>query len=78
MRQRRRLRAGRRAHVVRLGVRFAGSHGCIANALLACLVGGVVKQGTNIVHEERVKQLRDVLFVREIQRAIEGYPVSCK
>ena len=70
-----RLRAGRRAHVVRLLLWPTCSHRSSTHASLASLVGRVVEQSSNVVDEERVKQLRNSLFVREIQRAVEGYPV---
>jgi hypothetical protein len=34
----------------------------------------MIKQSANVVDEERVKKLGDSLFIREIQRAVEGYP----
>lgn len=70
-----RLRAGRGAHVVGLVFRTTGSHRSVAYALLTSLVGRVVQQSADVVDEERVKQFRDLLLVREIQRAVEGYPV---
>lgn len=70
------LRAGGRAHVVRLLLWPTSSHGSSTHASLASLVGRVVEQSSNVVDEERVKQLSNSLFVREIQRAVEGYPVA--
>lgn len=71
------LRASRRTQVVGLWlIRPTSGHRSPAHTSLSGLVGGVVKQGTNVVYEERVKKLGDSLFVREIQRAVEGYPVS--
>ena len=69
------LRAGRRAHVVRLLLWPTCSHRSSTHASLTSLVSRVVEQGSNVVDEERVKQLCNSLFVREIQRAVEGYPV---
>jgi hypothetical protein len=69
------LRACRRAHVVRLLLWPTSSHRSSTHASLTSLVSRVVEQRSNVVDEERVKQLRDSLFVREIQRAVEGYPV---
>jgi hypothetical protein len=70
------LRAGGRAHVVRLLLWPTCSHRSSTHASLASLVGRVVEQSSDVVDEERVKQLGDSLFVREIQRAVEGYPVD--
>ena len=69
------LRAGRRAHVVRLLLWPTRSHRSSTHASLTSLVSRVVEQSSNVVDEERVKQLCNSLFVREIQRAVEGYPV---
>lgn len=79
MREGRWLRAGRRTHVVRLLLLLwpTGSHGGTTHAALASLVGRVVEQSTNVVDEERVEKLGDSLLVREIQRTVKGYPVSC-
>lgn len=71
----RRLRASRRSHVVRLLLRTAGGHRSVADALLTSSIGGVVEQCTDVVYKEWVQQLSDVLLVREIQRAVKGYPV---
>lgn len=38
------------------------------------LVGGVVQQSANIVHEERIQKIRDLLLVRELQSALEWDP----
>ena len=70
-----RLRAGGRTHVVRLLLWPACSHRSSTHASLTSLVSRVVEQGSDVVDEERVKQLCNSLFVREIQRAVEGYPV---
>lgn len=75
MRQRRRLSALRRTHVLRRGVWAASRHGGVTNAL-ACLVRRVVEQGTNVVNEKRVEEFCDLLLVREIQRAVEGNPAE--
>lgn len=69
------LRAGRRTHVVRLLLWPTCSHRSSTHASLTSLVSRVVEQSSNVVDEERVKQLCNSLFVREIQRAVEGYPV---
>ena len=69
------LRAGGRAHVVRLLLWPTCSHRSSTHASLTSLVSRVVEQSSNVVDEERVKQLCNSLFVREIQRAVEGYPV---
>lgn len=71
MSERRCLRAGRR---VRRLLWPASSHRGSAHATLASLVGRVVKQRTNVVNEKRVEKLGDSFLVREIQRAVKGYP----
>ena len=80
VRERRRLRAGRRTHVVRLLLLLwpASSHGGATHATLASLVGRVVEQSTNVVDEKGVKKLSNSLLVREIQRTVKGYPVCCQ
>lgn len=38
------------------------------------LVGGVVQEGTNVVYEQRIKELSDLFLVGEIQGSLEGDP----
>lgn len=64
--QGRRLRTLRRAHVVLLLIgSLTRSHGGIADTLTR-LVGGVVKQSTNVMHKKRVQKLGDLLLVGEV------------
>jgi len=72
--ERRWLCPGGCTQILLRGVWSTCSHSSIADAL-ACLICWVVQQSTDIVNEQRVQKLGDFLFVREVQRAIEGYPV---
>ena len=53
----------------------AACHCGVAYAL-PCLVGGMVEQSSDVMYEKRIEHLGDFFLVREIQRAIERYPVS--
>lgn len=72
--QRWRLRALRRPHVLGL-IWTACSHGSVSNALPS-LIGRVVQESADIVHEKRVEHLSNLLLVREVQRAIKRNPVQ--
>lgn len=49
-------------------------HSGISNARTCLLVGRVVQQSSDVVHEERVEGLGDLLLVGKIQRAVKRDP----
>jgi hypothetical protein len=66
------------AHVLLLLIRTPTcSHGRIANALPR-LVRRMVEQCANVMNEKWIEKLRDLLLVREVQRAIEWNPGLCQ
>lgn len=65
--RRRALRAGRRAFQASL-LRLLHHHG------RSGLIGGVVKETTDIVHEERIQEICDLLLIGEFQSTLERNP----
>lgn len=60
-------------HGVRSPVSINSSHG---SAAYTCprLVRGMIKQGSDVVHEERIQMLRDLFLVGELEGSFERNP----
>ena len=51
---------------------------CSHNLVGSGLIGGMIQQSTNIVHEKRIEQLCNLLLVCKFQGSLIWYPVTCQ
>lgn len=77
--QRRRLGSLRTAHALLLLILLPATFrrvGCSHDRIRSGLVGWVVEQCADVMHEQRVKQLCDLFLVRKIQCTFERDPAA--